>query len=323
MSEMYNEEIKQEFLSQYPENTQQTYSYVFIRSNNSEEILKRDLFTFSAEEIISVIKDANHTTINSIRHTWNIISNYIDWAVRYRESNINPAKNISMDELRGCLDKSKKLYLTEEELIDLENSAANAQDIIAPRLMFEGVGGTGLSEICNLHYSNIGWNNNIIKLKDDKNGERELKVSDRCISLIKSAYEQSVYLKGNGQSKALNPESLLQESDYILRNIQTSLTKNINGIDRHTIYRRITTLSEYYSLPFMTPKNIEKSGMIKMANDLYKEHGKLDNEELELVAERFNVRKVKIAGMEKYNFQTLKEYVNIENIKELYEDNLE
>lgn len=320
MAEMYNEDIKNEFLSQYPEKTQLTYSYVFVRSKDTEDMLERDLYTFSTDEIISVIKDANHTTINSIRHTWNIISLYMDWSAKYRDNSINQAKNISMDELRGCLDKSKKLYITEEELTDLENKAANAQDIVALRLIFEGVGGTGLSEICNLHYNDVNWNNNILKLKDDKHGERELEVSDRCISIIKSAYNQHVYLKGNGESTARNPEAPLQESDYILKNIETSLTKNFNGIDRHTIYRRIATLSDpkVFDLPFLTPKNVEKSGMIKLAYDLYKESEKLDNEELSAVAERFNVKKVKIAGEYKYNFQTLKEYVNIENIEELY-----
>ncbi|MNF48349.1 hypothetical protein D3C84_295830 [compost metagenome] len=57
-----------------------------------------------------------------------------------------------------------------------------------------------------------------------------------------------------------------------------------------------------------------------MGHDLYKESGKLENEELEQIADRFSVRKVKIAGVYKYNFQTLREYVNIENIKELYEN---
>ncbi|MNR57653.1 hypothetical protein D3C85_1784750 [compost metagenome] len=57
-----------------------------------------------------------------------------------------------------------------------------------------------------------------------------------------------------------------------------------------------------------------------MAYNLYKESKKLDNEELEQIADRFSVRKVKIAGVYKYNFQTLREYVNMETIRELYEN---
>ncbi|MGM7720603.1 phage lytic cycle repressor MrpR family protein [Metabacillus sp. Hm71] len=318
MAELYNPEIKEEFLSQYPENTRETYRYVFIRSKATEDIIGRDLYTFSADEIISTLKDANHTTLNAIRHSWNIIKLYLDWAVRYSGSNINQAKNITMDELRNCLDKSKKLYMTEEELIEIEDKAANAQDIVALRLIFEGVGGSSLSEVCNLNYNDIDWNNNKLTLKDDKHGEREITVSDRCIKIIKSAYLQSTYYKNNGQSTARNPEAELQKSDYILQNIQTNLTKNVNGVDRHTIYRRVTTLSESFDLPYLTPKNVEKSGMIKMAYDLYKESGKLDNEELEKIADRFSVRKVKIAGVYKYNYQTLREFINMENIKELY-----
>ncbi|WP_299831521.1 hypothetical protein [uncultured Metabacillus sp.] len=318
MAELYNQEIKEDFLSQYPENTRETYRYVFIRSKATEEIIGRDLYTFSADEIILTLKDANHTTLNAIRHSWNIIKLYLDWSAKYRDTSINQAKNITMDELRECLDKSKKLYMTEEELIEIENKAANAQDIVALRLIFEGVGGTSLSEVCNLNYNDIDWNNNKLKLKDDKHGEREIEVSDRCMSIIKSAYNQDVYLKNNGESTARNPEAPLLKSDYILQNIQTNLTKNLNGVDRHTIYRRVTTLSESYNLPYLTPKGVEKSGMIKYAYDLYKKSGKLDNEELEKVADRFSVRKVKIAGVYKYNYQTLREFINMDNIKELY-----
>lgn len=318
MAELYNEKIKEEFLSQYPEGTSETYRYVFYRSKDTEDVIGRDLYTFSSEEILSVIKASNHTTINAIRHTWNIIKLYLTWASKYSGSNINVAENITMDELRDCLDKSKKLYNTEEELIDIENSAANAQDIVGLRLIFEGVGGFQLSEICNLRFSDVNWNNNILKLRDDKLGERELTVSDRCISIIKSAYNQEVYLKNNGESTARNPEAMLQETDYIVKNIQTSLNKNVHGIDRHTLYRRISVLSEAYELPYLTPKNVEKSGMIKMGYDLYKESGKLEIEELTKIAERFNIRKIKINGAMRYNFQTLKEFVNLENIKELY-----
>jgi len=318
MAEMYNEEIKREFLKEYPEKTAETYSYVFARSKDTEEVIGRDLYTFSTDEIVDVLKNSNHTTINALRHTWNIIKLYLDWSARYRGNSINQAKNIPMDELRNYLDTTKKLYLNEDEIIDIEDKAANAQDIVAVRLMFEGVGGFQMSEICNLNYSDVDWNNNILKLRDVKYGEREVKVSDRCISIMKSAYGQQVYLKGNGESNARNPEAPLQESDYIVKNIQTGLNKNFDGVDRHTMYRRISTLSESFNLPYLTPKGIEKSGQLYMAYKLYKESGKLDNEELEKIAERFNMRKVKINGAYRYNFTTMREYINLDNINDLY-----
>jgi hypothetical protein len=60
--------------------------------------------------------------------------------------------------------------------------------------------------------------------------------------------------------------------------------------------------------------------MLKMAKELLEEHGELGYEQLSQVAEKFGIRKVYVNSYHTYNSTMLREYLNEENIKELYPD---
>lgn len=319
---MYNKDIKEEFLSQFPEKTAEIYRYAFYKSFETEEVLEKDLYDFTADEIKDVFETGNHSTINGLKLRYNIFDQYIDWAAKYRSSNINPIKTITTEELESYLDKDKKLYFSETEIREIINKLVNAQDAVIIQLLFEGVGGHALSELSNLHYYDVNWNTGVLQLKDEKNGKRELTVSNECLRLIRSAYQETEYKKANGDTNARNPVAEIIPSDYILKNIK-GRTKNVHGVDKHTFYRRLSTVGEIFNYPYFTAKNIQKSGMIKMAKDLFLKTGKLDKEELSLVGDRFGMRKVKAKGFEYHNTNLLKQFINRENILELYDIDIE
>lgn len=320
MAKMYNEEVKNKFLDNYPDSTRDAYKYLFYRSYGTESVLGRDLYTFSTDEIKDVLISAEHTTLNSVRLSHQVIVQYLEWARGLSGSNINMAKSIKVDELRTFIDYSRKLYLSEEELEDIENKLVNKQDAALLRLIFEGVNGYQHSEILNLTLPDVNKaknNDNILELKDDKYGERPLDVSDRCMDIILKAGSETEYHMRNGEAQGKRTKVELVENEYL---IKSKKTRNVNfgRADRHLVYRAISTISEMFELPYLSPKNIEKSGMIKMAKDLLVEEGQLENEQLAKIAQRFNVRTVKVNGYEVYNYSLLREFINIDNIKALY-----
>ncbi|MBD1379124.1 phage lytic cycle repressor MrpR family protein [Metabacillus arenae] len=318
MAKIYNEDIKNKFLETFPETTSDIYKYLFYRSYDTEDILGRDLYTFTSDEIKDVLINANHTTLNAVRLSHQVISTYLQWAAEngLSETNINLAKTIKTDELRNFIDKSRKLYLSEEEIIDIEDHLVNYQDKALIRLIFEGVNGFQHSEILNLVPENFNEDTNELKLKDDKYGKRTIKVSDRCINIVKKAANETEYHMKNGEAQGRRSTVKLAENYHVIKTKVTRV-ENFKRADRHLVYRALTSISEFFKLPYLSPKNIEKSGMLKMAHDI-NPSGDLTNEELTKIADHFNVRTVKINGREIYNYSLLREFINKENIDSLY-----
>lgn len=307
---LYNQEIKEKFLSTLPEGTAKTFSYAFYRSHDLEVMLKKDVYDFTKEEILDVIKSANHTTMNSARLTLSVFQKYLDWAVPYKKGgNINQIANIGINELESFISTDQNLFINEMQLIELEDRCINYQDSVILRLIFEGVLGYRGTEITNLNYYDVDWNHNKLSVKDDRTGERDLNISDRCLKFIRRALDETEYTSYNETELSEATRFKLEEGDTIVKRALVGRIKKAGKpIDIHTAYRRITALKNREGIPYLTPMNIRYSGMIKMGVDLYKRDGKLEIEQLTEIAEQFAHK----------NFSYIKENVNAENIKKLY-----
>lgn len=316
--QLYNEDIKEEFLSKYPEGTANQYRYALYRAYETEELLNRDLFTFNLDEIKDALSNANHSTINSLNLTYSAFKYYLTWAAEngYSNSNIILIDDIKEEDLRKILN-TKKLYITYDELKQMTKEIDNAQDLVCLWLPFEGVGGYKASEMVNLTYNNINWNTNELHLQDDKYGQRTVKVSDECLNIIRSAYQEETYTPNER-----NPRELIR-NDYVIRNIVSKRTSNINGVNEHTIYRRLKKIQEQFELPFLNIKNIEKSGRLYMAKQLYERDGELTNKQLSEIAEQFGIRKVVLNGEETFNYSLIRNDINKDNLFNLYELDIE
>lgn len=313
---IFNEEVKNKFLDSQSEDTAKIYASVFRKIGKHELFVGRDIYTFNLLQLEMLMERLEFKTDNVAKTYGRIISSYLNWSIEQGlRTDENPIRNIGNEWFEKFVSKIK-LYINEEELINIENKLVNFQDKVIPRLIFEGVGGFQLSELTNLTINDISGNT--LFLEDIKFGKRSLDVSETAIDYIVKANKETQYYNRNGNAIGKRTVSELVDNNYIIKSTVNRNMVNTNDADRHLIYRRISTLSELFNLPFLTPKGLEKSGMQKYAYELYKESGKLDNEELTKVAERFNIKKVMINGEYRYNYATLREFVNIENIKDLY-----
>lgn len=327
MSSLYNEEVKEAFLKQYTnEATRETYEYILKKVKPTEEIKEKDLYEFTGDELEDVFYDLEPFSIAASHTNFSVISRYIKWAIdkSLRSNNINPLREFEPSKLKEFVDDSKKVFVSEDELRELGKDLVNAQDEVIFRLAFEGVVGYQVSEILNLRKQDVNFETNELKLRDDKYGERTLHVSEECLRTIRQAINEEEYHLMNGLSTAKSPVKKLISSDYVVRGVISGRVKYGNDrADRHTIYRRISKLKEIFEYPYLTIKNIERSGMLKMAKDLYVKNGKLENEELALIADRFNIAKVELHGKKDYNYSVLKRVVNLDNVTRLYDLEIE
>jgi len=318
----YNMEDKASFIGHYDnKETQESYGYVLEKVKGLEEFFKKDLYDFSFEQIEEAMHKLSPSSLPVARMNGAVLTSYISWAIdnNKRVGNINPIKSKinTTDWYRKFIDPSKKNYITLEELEKNEKFITNYQDKIVPRLLFEGVGGIFASEILNLTDKDYREESNKLRLNDERKGERYITVSEGCINMIKKALDETDYHKSNGESESRNPVLRLVENNFVVKTASTN-DKSEGKADRHTVYRRISSIAEWLEIPFFTTKSVQRSGMIYMAYKLMKERNKedVDREVLNEVAEQFNVTKI---NNERYNYSLLEEYINTENINKLYE----
>lgn len=319
----YNEEFKEEFLKQFDDNTAKSYRHAFVRMRDIEELKKKDVYEFTEEEVLEVFYEMNFITINSVNVLASMLKSYFDFSAPRIESNFgNVMKTLDRNILEQTIDKTKKIFLNEKEIEEIEDRLINPQDSIVVRLLFEGINGHQMSEMLNLTKNDIDWHSDEeytnVKLKDDEYGERIAKISPRCQRMITSALEEPEYHFKNGEAGGYRSSGTLEDSDNVIKIIAKGNVSD-KGADQFIIQRRLRMIkNEIFDLPYITAKRIVESGKIKMAKDLYIERGKLDNEELVMIAEQFGIRKINVGGTYNYNFHSMRQTINLENIRKLY-----
>jgi integrase len=314
MSELYSSDIKEEFLSKYNnEDTKTTYINIFRKIKGIEEHRGYDLYDFSIEDIKEAMENIKPLTKASARAAGSIIVAYINWAAKYRESNINIIQGLKPSWFEEFTIE-RELYISETTMNEMLGRLVNAQDRVLVKLLFLSVNGYQHSEILNLTKNDI--KGNILSLKDDRKGERELTIDKDTIETIKSALRQEDYVPKNGSGKR-SSESKLIENDYVVRGIARRAS-NFERAERNIVYRRITNISEFFGMPYLTPKSIWKSGQIKMAADLYERDREIGTKQLYEIGEAFNLTKTVNNG-ERYAVKQMKDYISSKNLKELYD----
>lgn len=324
LERMYNPLIKEQFLLTLNEDTdtRKTYANVFYKTKSIEEKLDYDLANFNRDEIGNVLKRFNSLTYNGLRARARIVENYITWAMRngIRDNNIHPLKDAD-DEYYRRYYIEKKLYFSKDQLDEMKEEMRNFQDKALFYLIFEiGFGQSG-SRILGLKKNDVNFEKNTVTINDEIVGEKEVDVSDECLVLISAAINENRYKAKNGLGIGRNADRPLIENDYVLRNAKTRSDHNERA-DKHLIYRRISTMSDYFSLPYLTSKVIERSGMLYYCYKQLKEgkYTEINNELLKEIGDKFGMKKSMINGELNYNFYLMREYINPEVITSLYDD---
>ncbi len=214
----YNQEVKERFLASRTEATHGSYSRLFDNALPVERDMGKDLYELDITEIEQILNEMQVPTLASVRALVYLVRSYIDWAVAEGLTETNALDNTDSKWAEQFIRKNTKLFITEEELTAIENSCANAQDAVIFRLLFEGVGGAQLSEITNLTKDGVDYRRKELRLINNKKIVRFLKVSDRCLDLIKSAIEQEYYWTTSATGHYIT----LVNSNYVVRPADSS-----------------------------------------------------------------------------------------------------
>lgn len=321
MNKLYNEEIKERFLTEQYENeaTRITIRNVFYKTELIESVLDKDLFECTLEELGKCIENTNPHTNNVARSNGRFISQYISWAIeqRLRKNTINPLKGVLPEFYDKFVDHSRKIHYSIGELIDLlENEVIyNQQDKSLLFLMFEGVIGEQFSQLRELKYSDIDFENKTVFVKER---DYYVPVHEKCIEYLERTRDEKTYYQYNNNTKEF-AEKLLLESDYVFRNIQSPRGVPSESVKQNVIYKRIHTIKELLGLHIMTPNSLKQSGMIFYSVQEYLKAGELGYDQLAVVCQKYDYSTITSGDYTYFNTHLLREFVSESNIKDLYD----
>lgn len=312
--ELYNEEIKHEYLSIHKAGSRKILERIFKITCNSEKDLNKDVYDFSREELRKLFYLFMSTTPNASKYNVNYISSYIDWAIEegYLEG-INPLDGVSTQWKEQFVVRPEKRFWTDTEIKKMISKLKNAQDAAILYLLYQGVRGTSCTEITHLQRKDIDEDKQTLRLTDEGGSTRILSVDAECIRLCLKAYEESTYIKKNGKTSVdiRSETSNLIENDYVIRLSNTRVV-NTDGADENIVYRRFATIAQEFEQSSIKPTDIFQSGMLAVAKDSYIDKGILDKEAFSKITERFNISTAVLQRLKN-------DFLNIETIIDTYD----
>lgn len=320
MSGLYNEEIKERFLSQYDnEQTKKTIRNVFQNTCDVEDTFEKDLYDFTMDQIGKVIKNyIKPHTASVASSNGRFISQYISWAISegHRKSNLNPLKGTTDDFYDDLIDKTKKVHYSYSEFLGLleDKNMHNAADKSFLFLIWYGISGERFSELQQMKQSDIDFDTNEIFISARN---KKITVSDECIKYLEKACKEKTYYQYNSSTGEFSEKEML-DSPFLFRNIKSPRGTEGLPIGMNVMYSRLHAMKDYLQLEYLTPNAIKQSGMIKMAVDVYLEEGVLGYEQLAKVCERYDYSMITNNNHTYYNTHLLRQFLNSEIIKELY-----
>ncbi|WP_405169363.1 hypothetical protein [Paenibacillus sp. FSL H3-0286] len=323
---LYNKEQKERFLKDRTFNTREAYSRVLKRASSLEEEFGKDLYNFNISEIELLINYLAPTTLSSVQSATSPITVYIDWAIEQglRTDNFNPLSTlIDREYLEKFIDKSNELIFSKDDIDDITGRLTNRIDAAVIQCLFEGLMGKKYSELLNLTIHDINENENRLILTNDiDEGHKKKRVlmldgDSTLIKLLIQTFEKKIYYKNNGNPSPNNKSDIINlvENDYIFRAAALGV-KYLGKADSHLVLRKLRLVADWMGQPHLTATNIRNSGMLYYAYKLYKDRGKLEKEEYDIICERFDI---KMNSLGYYNISRQKnDFLNVKTIEKIY-----
>lgn len=301
MGKIYQYKYKNQFIieEKVPSNL---YKWIFNFTFHYEEKFGKDLFDFTVEQMIELLK-SREMNVDSLRTLIFNIQRYATWAQNkgYRLLNIKYTKEISDKDLEKLATKSRELLHINEiqQLIGAAPNESipplnNIQDQLLIYLIFIGVRGNSASELTQLTYDHIDGNK--IKLSEISEGRQDIIVDDFGKNLLmKNKRNEYFGYLFNDRNSSMDYE--LVDSTYIFRPIKRRKGGSSDSVSNQTLIKRLEKITRHTGLS-VHMGSIERAGMMYFYHIL-KESGEDMNYKNPVIVknifDRYNISKKEIS----------------------------
>ncbi|REK76313.1 integrase [Paenibacillus paeoniae] len=310
---MYNAETKREYISIHKKGTQKNLERIFKITQVFESDMNKELYSFTREELRKLFFTFMASTPSASKSSVQYVSGYIDWAIDegYFEG-VNPLETVDVRWKEQFVVKPEKNYWTDVEMKEMVKGIVSAQVAVVFYAPFIGIKGTENSEIVNLKKTDIDADALTARLIDQDKSIRMIGVDHDFIRLCQQAVKEEEFIKSNGNpEKGIKSETAqLISNEFIVRSVDIGV-KNTQEADGMVVYRRYSTVAEYFDEPKLNPTSVMYSGMLAKAKQLLLD-GKLNKEGYKEIAEQFNFNEITLRRYKD-------DFLNERTIKELYD----
>lgn len=296
---MYTTELQiEDFITEYRRSrivAETTVRAVLKRAVEYESVYKKHFFDFSEKEILSMFKDAHVISDMSLQN-WNSILKHAARWITLRltgKATSSAYELITKDKVTQCLDidKKNKAIISREDLMTIQDDLYNWTDSAILELLFRGVGGKWLRELCYLDKKQVSQNDMAIYFKNGK----VVPIDNRCYKLLQAAFSEEEMM-----SYAEEPKISVVKSVGIYKIRANTLYSNedakseVDAARRYRwLQRRMTMIRDYIGV-HMTSNTIQNSGFLHYLREGVNKTGLsfrdfVYSEEGQKLAERYDI----------------------------------
>lgn len=266
---MYNPEMKEGFIEDYLRSRiiQKTSLYgLFRKIAPYEEHLGKDVSNFSKTEALAMYKWIRSRSIYTLMNDNTILKSYYAWRQHYHGiDNPSAYEQITIEDLKPCVDKQASRVLSREEIIEIEDQLLNITDAAIVQALFEGISGYSMRDITSLNDKMLDKKNQCLVFPDG----RIYKISDRLCDLLEKAFQEDIYIcygETLRTKQLIGKGKLFKERD------------NVHAADSddrrfRAVYRKVQVIRDYVGIKELTMKGIATSGMAYYLKKCLDENG--------------------------------------------------
>lgn len=266
----YNEEAKAKFIKDYMRSrivAATSLSGFFNKVAPFEQELDKDCSCFTKKEALDIYKQFNAKSVSVLMNYNRYLKHYTAFRKYYGQiENDNAYDCINKDDLKLCLDPElqKQLYLTREELDDIENELLNYTDKAIIEALWHGISGKSMRDLVSLDAKML----NKKKLTITLPGKRVVKISQKLSEYLDKAFKETDYLC---YGTTLRVEKM-EGYGRLYKTRSNSHAEMTDDVAFRAIYRKIKIYRDYLDIPLLTMKTIQASGLLHQIHEGMKEY---------------------------------------------------
>jgi integrase len=284
----FDENIKQEYLSEKSTSTASSDFFVLRLIDNYEESVNKAVYNFSISELNELFVTFKNSSQKTGDKNKSILVTYIDFC-KGKNMFLHGENRARFIDVKKYISRQALLnkYVSKEKMIQYSNTLYNSQDRLFLWLLYIGVKGKTVKndtfeELINLTINDVKFNENSITLWQNNKNFRILDdVPSFIMDLIKETYEDEAYIENNNEITN-NPrlseprKSIINKTGEFSNHIFRKPGKNkFDKFSPSLFNSRFGRIKEWTGAKYITATSIYESGMLQLAMDIYKERVKL------------------------------------------------
>jgi hypothetical protein len=251
---MYQKEMKEGFCESYLRSRiiQKTSLYgLFRKIEPYENRLQKDASLFTKDEAIKMYIELKSRSVYTLMNNNTVLKAYYLWRKHYYGVDVESAyENISIDDLRPCVDKNASKILSREDITEIEDQLLNVTDAAIVELLFNGVAGKSMEDLYAVSEECVKGDTLVV------NG-KIFPMTDRLKELLPKAFAETEVMSYGETMKILpvTGKGRIYKERCNARGVDTPDSRF------RFFYRKIQMFRDYLDMPVLTMKNISTSGL--------------------------------------------------------------